>query len=147
MATALDWDDSLNLGHPEIDRQHQKLVALINRVRACGGADADAEVEVMRTLTAMYLYAREHFFDEEALMDRLDFAEAAAHKAMHQFFVAKTQTLTDACLGGGATPDDVGGFLVSWLREHIAVEDAKIVRLLRQDRRRPLPRLFSIFPT
>lgn len=131
MAAALDWDDSLNLGHPEIDRQHKKLVELINQVRACG--DGDAEVEVMRALTAMYLYAREHFFDEEALMDRLDFAEAADHKVMHQFFVAKTQALTDACLGGGATPDDVGGFLVSWLREHIAVEDAKIVRLLSQD--------------
>lgn len=125
---ALEWDDAMNLGHAEIDRQHKTLVGLINRVRACGDGP-DRDVEVMNGITAMYLYAKQHFFDEEALMDRLGYPEAEEHKAQHLGFVRKTHALTDACLAGDADAGEVAEFLISWLRTHIAVEDAKIVRL------------------
>lgn len=127
-----EWDDSLNLGDPLIDRQHRTLVDLINRVDDAAQA-ADRDTAVMQSLTAMYLYAKEHFFDEEGLMDRLGYPEAEAHKAMHRVFVERTHALTDACLEGGCELSQLLGFLITWLRGHIAVEDAKILRFSRQN--------------
>ena len=46
---------------------------------------------------------------------------------MHKSFVDKTHALTDACLDGEVDVEDVSAFLVSWLRNHIAIEDVKIV--------------------
>ena len=124
---SFEWDESMNLGDVTIDRQHKTLVGLINRVHAVGHAP-DRDLEIMQSLSAMYLYAKEHFFDEEGLMDRLGYPGAEHHKAMHKSFVDKTHALTDACLDGEVDVDDVSAFLVSWLRNHIAIEDAKIVR-------------------
>ncbi|OIO01555.1 MAG: hypothetical protein AUJ49_07450 [Desulfovibrionaceae bacterium CG1_02_65_16] len=122
-----EWDDSLNTGEATIDRQHKNLLAIVNRVRLVGESP-DREVEVMQSLTDMYLYAKEHFFDEEGLMDRLGYPGAERHKAMHKSFVDKTHALTDACLEGDMDVKDLCDFLITWWRRHIVVEDVKIVR-------------------
>ncbi|GAB6124785.1 bacteriohemerythrin [Humidesulfovibrio idahonensis] len=124
------WDDSLNLGEEMIDRQHKTLVELINKVHEVSQA-ADRDVEAMQSLTAMYLYAKEHFFDEEALMERLGYPDIQRHKAQHRAFVDKTHALTDACLEGEMEMEELSKFLVLWLRQHIALEDAKIIRFIR----------------
>ena len=123
------WDNSLNLGEEMIDRQHKTLVELINKVHEVGQA-ADRDVEAMQCLTAMYLYAKEHFFDEESLMERQGYPDTQRHKAQHKAFVDKTHALTDACLEGEMEMEELSKFLVLWLRQHIAVEDAKIVRFI-----------------
>jgi hemerythrin-like metal-binding protein len=122
-----EWDDSMNLGDAMIDRQHKTLVDLINKVHVVSQS-ADRDVEIMHSLTSMYLYAKEHFFDEEGLMDRLGYPGTAAHKAQHRAFVEKTHALTDACLEGDMDIAELSTFLITWLRNHIAVEDVKILR-------------------
>lgn len=121
-----DWDGSLNLGEATLDRQHKGLMGLINQV-----ADAlehpDRETEIMECLSRMFLYAKEHFFDEEAFMARLGYPGREAHTAMHKAFVQQAQELTDACLDDSMHAPDLLAFLVDWLQQHIAVEDAKIV--------------------
>ncbi|MDR3641288.1 MAG: bacteriohemerythrin [Humidesulfovibrio sp.] len=122
-----EWDDSLNLGDPLLDRQHKTLIALLNRAsEACQASDKDTEI--MHCLTGMYLYAKEHFFDEEGLMDRLGYPDRDAHKKQHKFFVDKTHAFTDGQLEGSLNAPDLLAFLTTWLREHITVEDAKILR-------------------
>jgi len=124
------WDNSLNLGEEMIDRQHKTLVELINKVHEVGQA-TDRDVEAMQSLTAMYLYAKEHFFDEEGLMERLGYPDIQRHKSQHKAFVDKTHALTDACLEGEMEMEELSKFLVLWLRQHIALEDAKIVRFIK----------------
>jgi len=122
-----EWDDSLTLGDETIDRQHKTLVALINKVHEVGQS-ADRDVEAMHSLTSMYLYAKEHFFDEESLMERLGYPDTQRHKFQHKGFVERTHALTDACLEGEMEIEELSKFLVTWLRQHIATEDVKIVR-------------------
>lgn len=122
----MEWDERLNIGEPMIDREHKTLADLINKVHAISMAP-DRDVEIMHALTDMYLYAKGHFFDEEALMERLGYPDRQRHMGLHRAFVAKTHALTDACLDGSLDFTELSEFLVNWLTRHIAEEDAKIV--------------------
>ena len=121
-----EWDGSLNLGEAMIDRQHKSLVDLINRIDEVSQS-SNQDKEIMNGLTGMYLYAKEHFFDEEALMERLGYPDRHNHMAQHKGFVDSTHTLTDAYLSGSMQFSELMDFLIDWLKTHIAVEDAKIV--------------------
>lgn len=123
----LDWDGSLELGDAMIDRQHQTLLGLINEVHEVSKSP-ERDQEIMHSLNGMFLYAREHFFDEEGLMARLGYPEAGEHARLHKAFVERTREFADACLDGQMDYDRLLHYLVDWLTNHIAVEDARIVR-------------------
>jgi hemerythrin-like metal-binding protein len=123
----MDWDGSLELGDAMIDRQHRRLVELINDVHDVCASPERAD-EIMRCITDMFLYAKEHFFDEEGLMERLCYPERESHSALHRAFVDKARALADECLADTMRAEDLLDYLVDWLRRHIALEDAQIVR-------------------
>jgi hemerythrin len=120
------WDESMNTGDPMLDREHRDLVNLLNRVLEISAAP-DRDVEIMHALTDMYLYAKDHFFDEEGLMQRVGYPEREHHVALHRAFVEKAQALTDDCLDGTLDFKEFADYLMSWLKRHIAEEDLKIV--------------------
>lgn len=122
----IEWDEELTLGDPVIDRQHKGLVELINQMHSHLDSQ-DRDELVMHCLTTMYLYAKDHFQDEEALMLRIGYPEREHHAALHREFVQKTHDLTDCCLSDNSTYTDLLDFLVSWFHEHLATVDAKMV--------------------
>lgn len=113
-------------GYAMIDREHQALAQLIDKVRQIGHSP-DKDVEIMRALTDMYLYAKSHFFDEEGLMEQLGYPERERHAALHKAFLEKTHDLTDACLEGALDIDELTDFLSEWLARHVDEEDARII--------------------
>jgi len=126
----LEWDDALALGDENIDRQHKRLVEIINELHSHLDAP-DRDALVMKCLTAMYLHAKEHFFDEEAYMDRVGYPEKERHAELHRNFVQRTNALTDTCLLDAMPCEELLNFLVNWFREHVAGEDAKIIAYAR----------------
>lgn len=123
----LVWDSSLNTGHEAIDSQHEKLVELINRL-ASVWASPEREGSVMQAITDMYLYANEHFREEEALMAASGYPGLAAHQAMHREFVERAHSFADASLAGKVPFEEMLGFLFGWLANHIIHEDVRIAR-------------------
>jgi hemerythrin len=113
-------------GNAMIDREHQALAELIEKVHLSSRSQ-DRDIEIMRALTDMYLYAKSHFFDEEALMEQLGYPERERHAGLHKDFLARTHDLTDACLEGGLNIDELAGFLWDWLARHVDEEDARII--------------------
>lgn len=61
------FDESLRLGHPRLDRQHQEVLEQINKLsdKLTEGAD---DVEVRDVLDFLHAYVNKHFFEEEKLM-------------------------------------------------------------------------------
>lgn len=121
------WDQSMDTGNPMLDREHRALVALLNKVLEISAAP-DRDVEIMHALTDMYLYAKEHFFDEEGLMERVGYPERERHMDLHRTFVEKAKALTDDCLEGSLDFAEFAEYLMEWLKRHIADEDLRIVR-------------------
>lgn len=120
----------LATGNTVIDREHRTLVELLDKVRQISQS-TDQNVEIMRALTAMYLYAKDHFFDEEGLMERLGYPERELHTRQHKEFLEKTHGLTDACLEGALKFDQLADFLTGWLTRHVEEEDIRIIQFAK----------------
>ncbi len=123
---AMQWSVDFYTGLPEIDRQHEALFALVNRLH-------DARTHRNELLDQAFGdlcdYIRDHFSAEESFMDQasLDPAYVARHRAAHANFIMRINELWQAHRAGSdEAADDLLAFLIAWLREHILITDRKM---------------------
>jgi hemerythrin len=122
----LIWSDKLNTGIQVIDRQHRRLVDLINRLYYAhsGGSSKD---EVGRVLDELIDYTRTHFAFEEAMLEDVNYADLAAHKAIHARFFNQIEALRAHHIQKEASSVELNNLMVTWLINHIMSEDAAYV--------------------
>ena len=122
----MTWTDKMSVGVQALDDDHKKLVGMVNTlfdgIQAGQGKDA-----VGRILDGLIQYTVEHFKREEDFFAQTGYADAAAHKAMHQ---ALCQQVLDVQKkfneGASATLSlEVMNFLKNWLINHIQGTDKK----------------------
>lgn len=135
METVFTWDESFLTGVAPVDKQHKRLVDLINDMGeiAMSGETADPE-ELAAVTKEMLEYAKFHFRDEEELMERsgLDARHIADHHAQHQAFFEESQSLTT--VKRELHPEqtrELLQYLVDWLAYHILGIDQSMARQLR----------------
>jgi hemerythrin-like metal-binding protein len=80
------WDDKHITGHTGMDHGHKKLVDLINQL-ADGMENNKPKAFCSDLLDRFVEETRTHFLHEEQLMDRLQYPEAAEHKALHAMLI------------------------------------------------------------
>jgi len=124
----LTWNDQLLVGIDSVDRQHQHLVALINRldeVVALGG-DRQTIVETVNELVDYTVY---HFQHEDDLMEKAGYNPEmfAKHRQQHQEFIDKMQRVqADAQQDATTISKDLLDFLVDWLCHHTLKTDKQM---------------------
>ena len=121
----IQWDSTFSVNVAEIDKQHQKLVALINdlndAMKQGKGKDILAE-----TIGALFNYAGNHFAFEEEYFDKFGYPAAASHKLEHANFVKKVSEFKNGFDSGQlALTVEIMNFLKDWLKTHIQVIDKK----------------------
>ena len=129
----LAWEPSLAIDVPEIDDQHRSLFEQAAKFDAAVRAG-----ESSRTLQELFdflaRYAQEHFEAEERLMREAGYPRLASHMLEHAEFRRRLATLLPHWESEGDSTSllmAVSGFLVRWLREHIASSDRAIGEYLR----------------
>ena len=125
------WNDSLSIGVPEIDAQHQRLFALVNEVDEAIQARHGAEIAA-RALRTLCDYAVEHFAAEEALMDMNTYADYDRHMAAHMDGTTKALEFLQA-VDEDKNVDMPAflAYLALWVEEHIMDVDQGLGRYLR----------------
>jgi hemerythrin-like metal-binding protein len=119
------WQDKLNTGIPEIDEQHRRFFAILNRLQAAFGSFAERGV-LMDTFTELIEYLRVHFDTEEALLERCAYPDLERHRELHAVFTREVTDLFKAYLRDRADITRTTlGFLQDWLAHHIMNEDMK----------------------
>ncbi len=121
----IQWDDSLSVNVVEIDRQHQRLVEMINdlddAMRQGKGKDALGKI-----VDGLIVYAATHFRTEERYFDMFGYPEANSHKKEHSEFVKKISEFKDGFEKGKlGLSIQVMNFLCDWLEKHIKEADRK----------------------
>ena len=122
----IQWGVDCYTGLPEVDRQHEELFALVNRLHDAKTHRADLMGQVFADLSD---YVRDHFALEEKLMRDagVDAAHLAEHLAAHADFVA---SLTDfrrhSDAGSEGAADAVLAFLTDWLSQHVQSTDRRM---------------------
>jgi hemerythrin len=117
------WDDRFNLQVEEIDRQHRRLVDIMNRLIAIQDEKASDD-DIADILGAMTSYLGYHFATEEQMMLDHGYPELESHREEHQTFVTQTAYFIATYREGGASlKSDILLFLKEWLVEHISKSD------------------------
>ena len=124
------WQDKYSVKIDSIDKQHKKLVAIINELYASmkAGKSNDKLGEILEKLVD---YTKYHFSYEEDLLEKAGYKELPEHKEQHKAFVEKiSKTCKDYAAGKLFMSIDVCNFLQDWLIHHIQGTDQKYSQLL-----------------
>jgi hemerythrin-like metal-binding protein len=121
----IKWDTSYETGIKKFDAQHQKLVNLINDLYE-GMQQGKGKETVGRVLEELIKYTKEHFADEEALMQQYNYPGYLAQKGEHERLVKEVVTLMEKHKSGAMSLSiETSTFLKNWLTNHILGVDKK----------------------
>lgn len=119
------WDPSLDVGVAAMNREHQEILDLMNRIydARARGEHGEAINQLVARLGGV---CTRHFADEEAYMARIGYRDLASHKILHQSLLARYGAHAEAIkAAGGAASDDFFNFLKFWLTSHIKGVDTR----------------------
>ncbi|MBU1248766.1 MAG: hemerythrin family protein [Proteobacteria bacterium] len=115
----LEWSDALELGIPNIDEQHRRLLDTMNTLSSQiqhgkSGQGYAAAVQEMQDYTTF------HFMEEETMMRISGFRHADSHASLHQKFIKETEEFAaiDVTNAPGKALELLL-FIQEWLVDHI----------------------------
>ncbi len=132
------WDESFSVGLPEIDRQHQILIGMINELNRHVKLK-DNMFFVQRVLQGLIDYTVSHFSYEEGLLERNEYEDLVRHKEKHKKLIAQVLAFQPRLESEGeAVLEELLNFLNDWLAKHIKGSDKEYGRvLLEKEAKRP----------
>jgi hemerythrin len=124
------WREQYSVHIPQIDGQHQQLVALINDLHAAM-LQGNGNQALGRILTELVRYAESHFAYEEALLQQRGYSGLAAHRGEHRLLSGQIRELQEQFRAGKLLMTiQVMTFLKEWLANHILTRDMQYAREL-----------------
>jgi hemerythrin-like metal-binding protein len=116
-----------DLGFPEIDAEHIKLVGLINKLHDASIAPQPGAM-LRPALDELVSFTEKHFQDEERIMAGIGYPAMARHRDQHQELLQKLAAFRQS----EEAPDPLAtvtmlDFLKSWLKVHVSGEDIRLV--------------------
>lgn len=127
----MQWRSTLEVGHAQIDSEHQSLVEVLNRLHAAM-KQGKGKDEIEKVLVFLKDYTVGHFKAEEALMMAHRYPGAQLHMAIHADLVKQVADLiTNYKAGKTVLTGSVLDFLEEWLVKHIMSEDKALGQFLK----------------
>ncbi len=119
------WSQNLSVNIAEIDKQHRKLVDLINLLYDSMKEGKGKEV-VGKILNDLTDYTVHHFSTEERLFEKYAYPEYARHKKDHEDLTKQVIDIKGKFMAGKTVLTmEVMNFLKDWLNNHIMQVDKK----------------------
>ena len=108
-----------------LDTHHRRLVELVNAAQAAALGKDSANLSA--SLEALDEYARYHFGEEEAILDRSNYPEAAQHRNSHADMATTMTKLRQDVAAGLKLPDPhAAQMLRQWIMTHLTDDDSAI---------------------
>lgn len=116
------WDDSYSLGIPVLDKEHKKLLNLLNTFLSSIHTKDEKSV-IKSTFDSLLDYTHEHFTNEEAFMTEHKYPNLKEHKKEHVKLAKEATQLNEN--KDYVFSDSIADFLIAWLTNHIMGTDKK----------------------
>ncbi|MDE7287209.1 MAG: bacteriohemerythrin, partial [Lachnospiraceae bacterium] len=131
MTTKILWHDRFNIGVESVDKAHQRLFSIVNKMLNYDQEDEKGRQWVCgEGIKYFKSYTLKHFADEEAYMKSINYSGYAAHKRVHDDLKEKTlPALERDMIESDYSVESVQHFLgicIGWLTGHIMLEDHAI---------------------
>jgi hemerythrin len=126
----MSWKEEYSVGIDDIDKQHKRLIEMINELHDAMGAGHAQDI-LTNIFSLLIDYTKTHFVFEEKLLAAKGYPELSKHKTLHADLVSRVlvykQKLESGQLGLSI---EMMRFLQKWLNDHILVEDKKYSRYI-----------------
>lgn len=126
------WKDNYELGVAEIDAQHKELFSRVESFLQVLRSEDSWENKIPKineTLEFMKEYVVEHFRDEEAYQQSINYPGYENHKQIHHGmvdYVLEVSKKYEESDNDEELMQQFGGRLLAWLINHVAAEDQRI---------------------
>ena len=129
----IKWRESYNTGIPQIDKEHEKIIELVNSMFIVIRDKAGKEM-VLNTLEQTLSYTEYHFENEEKMMQDAGYPDFEEHMKEHhklktdaeQFKLRLEENFADGS-------KEFYRFLREWVMDHILECDMKYAKTLKQN--------------
>lgn len=128
----IKWSEQLELGLPEIDRQHRRIAEILNDIFREALSDKPDRERLRLLVRGLRTHIRNHFGAEERMLWVYGHPEAEGHHHQHQRYF---RTLEDWCLDvelGRPCTRESFRFMRDWLLYHILKSDKPLIPFLKQ---------------
>ncbi|MCI8554031.1 MAG: response regulator [Clostridiales bacterium] len=131
MDTEFVWRDEFNIGVDVIDKEHQRLFKIINRIFASKEEEKSSQWACQEGIKFFRGHTIKHFADEEAYMASIGYEGLEQHRNIHKGFreitlPALEQELEQTEYASDAV-DHFLGVCAGWLIGHTLTEDLAII--------------------
>ena len=118
------WTDAQRIGIDAIDKDHQVLISLTNKISLRSIDDEDLD----KIIEELIDYARYHFRREEAVMEACDYPDLETHQALHRELTSQVSDLAESWLKerDPRMLHHLRKFLWEWWINHIVQVDSEI---------------------
>jgi hemerythrin len=119
-----EWSDEFSVGVDEIDREHKRLLGVLNDLHDAVQAGEAREV-LGKVMDELLLYVAYHFAHEEELFLRTDYPGFERHRLQHRALTITVKEIYEdfQLSDSEALPRQVLLFLKHWLYDHIMGSD------------------------
>jgi len=84
----VEWDNKYSIGVPEIDKQHKRLMEILNdTIKHSNGVKIDERKYFNKTKNKAVKYLKKHFETEEKILSKTNYEKLEEHKAEHKKFL------------------------------------------------------------
>ena len=136
----IKWDSRLSVGNSYIDIEHKLIISLINALEAVL-RHPDEKESLRFFIDQLYLFAEEHFLNEEKLQLKFMFPHYEENKKGHRHLMAELDVVRNIIYGfvekpsttlkeAKETSDKVNLLMRNWFVDHIIKSDMKMKGLM-----------------
>jgi len=119
----IKWRDSYSVNIEQIDKQHERIVKLINEMFEVV-RDKETNISLSYQIDKLIEYTQKHFNYEENLLEKAGYEFIDRHKKAHKGLVQEVMDLKELIeKNTDGMSSDFYSFLRSWLINHILKED------------------------
>ncbi len=128
------WKKEYDIGIEEINNQHKKMLAIINRLYNESEKTNVSKEFIADIITELEDYADYHFSTEEYNFMKYDYKGAKQHILIHRQFKRKIAIFKEEYKKNNDILTEVITFTKNWLIHHILHEDMKYAPYLKTDK-------------
>ncbi len=122
---SIRWSEAMSVGVARLDRDHQILIGLINRIDEAGEDETTRNRVLPEVLAILIAYTVFHFEREEKVMRACGYPNIGTHHEEHRVLTKEVQELQRRFRRGDRELDrqEILTFLTGWLNHHILLQD------------------------
>lgn len=124
------WEPSLSVNAPEINQEHQMLIAIMNKIER--SHETANNHNMLANLSQLRDYAQLHFYNEEAYMQAIAYPELESHKRVHQGILDKLDKFISQYEYNGTLGENFFHFLSAWVKTHMGKMDLEYAKSVNQ---------------